>query len=263
MKKRETAREPLDTTTEIETPEHVRFRYHLAGPAKRALAYLIDALVRGLIVFVAGILGAMAGVADSGLGHASVGVMLLVLFLVEWGYYVFFETIWSGRTPGKRALSLRVVTEGGHPLRFTDSLLRNLVRGADWLPAIWAVGVYGVGLVVMGRDHRFRRLGDLAAGTIVIVEERHAVAAPLHLDPPPTPAELRGLPQRIPLSGEELDAIELFLRRVGKLSVARENELAEMVAPVFARRIGVRYKDATRFLGVLHHRAREHGRKAA
>jgi hypothetical protein len=84
------------------------------------------------------------------------------------------------------------------------------------------------------------------------------VAGPLRLEPPPSPAELRPLPQRLPLSGDELDAIELFLRRAGKLSRAREVELAEMVAPVFARRMGVRYKDAPRFLGILHYRAHEH-----
>jgi hypothetical protein len=172
---------------------------------------------------------------------------------VEWAYYVFFETVWSGRTPGKRALSLRVVTEGGHPLRFADSLLRNLLRGADFLP-----GAYAIGLVVMGRDPRFRRLGDLAAGTIVIAEERASVQGPLVLDPPASAAELRPLPQRLPLSGDELDAIELFLRRAGKLSRARELELAEMVAPVFARRLGLRYRDAQRFLAVLHYRAHEH-----
>lgn len=257
MLKRAVAREPLDTTTEIETPEHVRFRYQVAGPAKRALAYLIDALVRAAIVMAAAVVVMLAGVASGdAFRSASTGVLLLVFFVVEWGYYVFFETIWSGRTPGKRALSLRVVTEGGQPLRFTDSLLRNLVRGADYLPPWWILGTYAVGLVVMGRDPRFRRLGDLAAGTLVIAEERHAVAGPLELSPPPTAAELKNIPQRVPLTGEELDAIELFLRRVGKLSPARENELAEMVAPAFARRIGVRYKDATRFLGLLHHRAR-------
>jgi hypothetical protein len=110
----------------------------------------------------------------------------------------------------------------------------------------------------MGRDARFRRLGDLAAGTIVINEERASVAGLLRLDPPPSPAELRALPQRLPLSGEELDAIELFLRRAGKLSRAREAELAEMVAPIFARRLGLRYRDAARMLGVLHYRAHEH-----
>lgn len=252
MLKREVARDPLDTTTEIETPEHVRFRYHVAGPAMRALAWLVDALVRALIAVAMAVVGLFAGLTTDALGRASGGVLLVVLFLLEWGYYVFFETLWSGRTPGKRALSLRVVTEGGHPLTFADSLLRNLLRAADFLPFLYAVG-----LVVMGRDPRFRRLGDLAAGTLVIAEERHTVAAPLRLTPAPTAAELRSIPQRVPLAGDELDAIELFLRRVGKLSPAREDELAEMVAPVFARRLGVRYKDATRFLGLLHHRARE------
>lgn len=252
MIKREVAREPLDTTTEIETPEHVRFRYHVAGPAKRALAYLIDALIRAMILLVISVLAAVGGFAGPGLGSGLSGISLVVLFLLEWGYYVFFETLWSGTTPGKRALSLRVVTEDGHPLRFGDSLLRNLLRAADFLP-----GAYAVGLVVMGRDPRFRRLGDLAAGTIVIAEARHVVAGPVRLDPPPTAAELQRIPQRVPLSGAELDAVELFLRRQGRLSAAREHELAEMVAPIFARRLGVRYKDATRFLGLLHHRARE------
>ncbi|MFT3767777.1 MAG: RDD family protein [Minicystis sp.] len=255
MLKREAVREPLDTTTEIETPEHVRFRYHVAGPAMRALAWLIDLLARGAIAVVVVVVGLIAGISADNLGRASSGVILLALFLLEWFYYVFFETLWSGRTPGKRALSLRVVTEGGHPLTFADSLLRNLLRAADFLPFLYAVG-----LVVMGRDRRFRRLGNLAAGTIVIAEERHAVGATLRLDPPPTAAELRSIPQRVPLTGDEMDAVELFLRRQGRLSAARENELAEMVAPVFAKRLGVRYKDATRFLGLLHHRAREQQR---
>jgi uncharacterized RDD family membrane protein YckC len=254
VKKREVAREPLDTTTEIETPEHVRFRYHVAGPAKRALAYLVDMIARAGILLVLFLLAAMGGLAGAdSIRGASVGLLLLVGFALEWGYYVFFEALWSGRTPGKRAFNLRVVTDGGHPLRFADSLLRNLLRAADFLP-----GAYAVGLVVMGRDPRFRRLGDLAAGTIVIAEERHAVAGPLRLEPPPTPAELRGLPQRVPLSGDELDAIELFLRRVPRLSPARADELAELVAPTFARRLGRRYRDAKRLLGLLHYRAREH-----
>jgi hypothetical protein len=179
-------------------------------------------------------------------------VVLVVVFLVEWVYYVLFEALWSGRTPGKRVLSLRVVTEGGHPLRFGDSLLRNLVRAADILPF-----AYAIGLVVMGRDARFRRLGDLVAGTLVIHEHEVVLAAPLRLVPPPTHAELGALPQRLPLSGDEVDAIELFLRRASALAPLRAAELADMVAPVFARRLGIRYADPTRFLGVLHYRARE------
>ncbi|MEO5728296.1 MAG: RDD family protein, partial [Byssovorax sp.] len=103
MTRREASREPVDTTTEIETPEHVRFRYHVAGPAKRALAYFIDLLARGGVLFVFSLLAVLGGVsADEASKKASMGVILLALFVVEWCYYVFFETIWSGRTPGKR-----------------------------------------------------------------------------------------------------------------------------------------------------------------
>jgi uncharacterized RDD family membrane protein YckC len=265
MTQRAAAREPIDTTAEVETPEHVRFHYNIAGPARRAVAYFIDLLLRLAIFLVLALVGVAAGIAGSdALTRASSGFLLLVAFVLEWGYYVFFETLWSGRTPGKRLLSLRVVTEGGHPLSFADSLLRSLLRGADLLPpVVLGLGSYAVGLAVMGRDARFRRLGDLVAGTIVIVEERHVVAGPLRLDPPPTPAELRAIPTRLPLSGEDLDAIELFLRRSGKLSRAREAELAEMVAPLYARRLGVRYRDAVRFLWLLHHRAHEHEKRAA
>jgi uncharacterized RDD family membrane protein YckC len=253
MIQRAALREPLDTTVEIETPEHVRFRYQIAGPAKRAGAYLIDLVVRATIVFIIGLLASISLAVGDAIAQASMGLMLFVAFVVEWVYYVLLETLWSGRSVGKRVFALRVVTEGGHPLRFFDSVLRNLLRAADFLPF-----AYALGLVVMGRDPRFRRLGDLVGGTIVIAEARATVAGPLRLDPPPSPAELRPLPQRLPLSGDELDAIELFLRRAGKLSRAREVELAEIVAPVFARRLGVRYKDAPRFLGLLHYRAHEH-----
>ncbi len=253
-----TTRAPLDTTTQVETPEHVRFQYRVAGPARRALAYLVDALIRGIVLLVVALAALAAGIsAGDGISRASTGVILLVMFVLEWGYYVFFETLWSGRTLGKRVLSLRVVTEGGHPLRFGDSLLRNLLRAADFLP-----GGYAIGLLVMGRDARFRRLGDLVAGTIVVVEDRQEVGEPLRLTPPPAPEELRILPQKPPVSGEELDAIELFLRRRGKLYPAREQELAQIIAPVLAKRMGVRYHDPARFLGLVYFRAREHGPSA-
>src|SRR5690242_13120728 len=103
-------REPLDTSAEIETPEHVRFRYHVAGPAKRALAYLIDLLLRGAIVVGIAFVAGVSGLAGGGeLAQASMGIVLFVYWLVDWTYYVFFETLWNGRTPGKKALNLRVI----------------------------------------------------------------------------------------------------------------------------------------------------------
>lgn len=254
MKISHASHEPLDTSAEVETPEHVRFHHQLAGPARRGLAWLIDLSIRGMLMLFLAMLTGIAGIAAGAeLRSFSAGVLLLVYFVVEWGYYVFWETIWSGRSPGKRAMRVRVITDSGRPLHFLDSVLRNLVRGADWLP----MG-YALGLIVMGRDKRFRRLGDFAAGTMVVVEERQALADPLYIQPPPTARELGSLPQRVPLSGDEIEALELFLRRVPRLHPARSEELAEIVAPVFAKRIGVRFRgDARRFLEVLYYRTRE------
>lgn len=244
---------PLDTTAEVETPEHVRFSYQLAGPSRRALAYLVDSVIRGAIFLAVAIVASVAGAFDEGgLGGMSMGLGLILLFVLEWGYFAAFEVLWSGRTPGKKAMQIRVVREEGVPLSVLDAVLRNLLRAADFLPF-----GYAIGLVVMGGDARFRRLGDLVAGTMVVTERRQGYAAPLKIHPPPTDKELAGLPSRPPLDRDDLDAIELFLRRLGTLAPLRELELAEMIAPVYAKRMGVRYRDPTRFLALLYHRAHE------
>src|SRR5688572_4645106 len=215
---------PLDCTAEVETPEHVRFRYRLAGPARRALAYGIDLAIRAAAVVVLAIVLQIASGGGAELGNASQGMLLLFAFLLEWGYYVVFETAMAGRSPGKRLLSLRVIKEGGFPIGLVDSLLRNLLRAADFLPA-----GYALGLLAMASDGRFRRLGDRVAGTMVVVEERGTVVAPLSLSPPPAPGELEALPHRIPLTASERESLELFLRR-RDLAPALRQELAEMIA---------------------------------
>jgi uncharacterized RDD family membrane protein YckC len=246
-------REPLDTTAVVETPEHVRFRYQLAGPARRIIAYVIDLFVRGAIVLAIAMVASLGGaLGPEGVAGFGLGAVLVVVFVVEWGYYVLLETLTAGRSVGKRAMRLRVVKQGGLPLGFGDSVLRNLLRAADFLP-----NLYAIGLLVMGNDRWFRRLGDMVAGTLVISEERIRMQQALRINPEPTAAELSRLPERPPLSPGDVEAIELFLRRAGELSPARENELAEMVAPIYARRMGVRYRDAARFLALIYHRATE------
>jgi uncharacterized RDD family membrane protein YckC len=248
---------PIDTTAEIETPEHVCFHVPIAGPTARAVAYLLDALIRAGILLVLAVTASIGGLAiGDAVSGISAGVILVVLFVLEWCYYTFWEIAWNGTTPGKRALDLRVVSVHGHPLRIGDSFLRNLLRAADFLP--WG---YALGLISMSRDTKFRRLGDLVAGTMVVVEERRTVASTIRIEPPPTQKELASLPQRLPLSGDELDALEHFLRRKDKIGLARENELASMVAPVFARRMGLRVNDASRFLTLLYARARSASRR--
>src|SRR5262245_11983387 len=134
-------KQALDTVAEVETPEHIRFHYHLAGPVRRAIAYLIDLAIRFGILLVVVIVAGIAGVAAAGtFGGASLGVVFVVYFAFDWGYYVFCETVWSGRSPGKRAMRLRVITDSGRPLNFLDSVLRNLLRAADFLPWGYVLG---------------------------------------------------------------------------------------------------------------------------
>jgi uncharacterized RDD family membrane protein YckC len=249
--------EALDNTTWVETPEQVRFRYHVAGPTRRYLAYLIDFVIRALVfLLVSFIIGVATGV-GMGAGGLGTGLLLVLIFGMEWGYYVLFETLWNGRTPGKRALGLRVVKEGGYPLSFMDSVLRTLLRAADGLPpALGVLPTYASGVLTAAFDKRFRRLGDRVASTMVVIEEPVRVATAIVIDPAPTRAELDLLPARPPLSADEFEALDLFFRR-NTLSEARRHELAALVAPTFARRMGTTASDSLRFLEVLYFRVRE------
>jgi uncharacterized RDD family membrane protein YckC len=242
----------IDTTAQIETPEHIRFDYQLAGPTRRALAYLIDLAIRlGLMVVVVLVM-TLVDVA-TGLDGLSLGALYVFYFLLDWFYYVLFETIWSGRSPGKRALHLRVVGQDGHSLTVLDSVLRNLLRAADFMPFGYAIGV-----VVMSLDPQFRRFGDMVAGTVVVFEQPGRLVERLQLSPPPSAVELDNLPTRPDVTREELEAIELFLRRHGSLAPLRERELAELLAPQLATRLGASYQDPVRFLGLVYARALGH-----
>jgi uncharacterized RDD family membrane protein YckC len=245
---RDTEGVSLDNTADVETPERIRFTHHVAGPVRRGLAYLIDLVIRGAILAVAAIF--LGATLNSAAVKASWGLWLLLLFVMEWGWNVAFETFWRGRTIGKKMLGLRVVRAGGYPVGFIDAVLRNLLRAADFLP----VG-YVLGLLVMAGDRCFRRLGDHIAGTMVVIEAEIAMAEPLVIAPPPSADELEALPRRPAIRDDELEALELFLRR-RHLSPQRRQELAEMIAPGLAQRLGARKPDdAARFLAVVYQRA--------
>jgi uncharacterized RDD family membrane protein YckC len=245
------ASEPIDTDVVIETPEHVRFRHALAGPTRRVLAYAVDTVIRlaafgvlAVLVYVggAGSFPVLAGLADAALWLAA--------FALEWGYFVVFETLMNGQTPGKRALHLRVVSSSGRPLGFIDSVLRNVLRAADFLP----LG-YALGFATMAADPRFRRLGDRVSGTLVVVEEKRKVDEPIPRLRLPSPAELAAVPVTVMLLPTEIAAIELYLRRRPRLNEARAEELAELAVRPISKRSGVRYKAPGRLLEILYYRA--------
>jgi uncharacterized RDD family membrane protein YckC len=257
--------EPLDTDIAIETPEHIVFRHRLAGPARRAFAYLFDiTLCYGTLIFIAFVIIAFAA-GFSGLSAATdevsgalaagIGVILFLTFCVEWVYFVVCEGRW-GTTPGKRLFGLAVVTTEGRPIGFSEAALRNVLRAADLLP----IG-YLVGVTTMACTQRFQRLGDLLAGTMVVITQRaDARAIPIALYPPATDQELAGFPAVVRLDADERAAIELFLRRRVALGAAREHELAEMLVEPLSSRYDFSGKDPARVLAILYDLAMNAGR---
>ncbi len=251
----------LDTSVRIETPEHVDFAYNLAGPWQRMFAYLLDLIIRfcfmfALFVFVAAAVALTRSVED--LAQAHIALLLLGWFALEWFYHVLFEWLWDGRTPGKRAFHLRVVKTGGFPIGMGDALLRNLLRGADLLPAATMNGFfpsYLTGMLVSASDPMFRRLGDMVADTMVIVEPRMWLRRGSSLKPPATQEELAELPPRPRLTVEERKVIEALVQRFGDIGPARRREICSDFAIMLAQRFALPApSDPARFLLLLHAR---------
>lgn len=230
----------LDAVLWVDTPERVRFSHRLAGPGLRALALVVDFIVLGALATVVVLLG-LATIPV--LADGSVGVMLLAWFVVSWGYGAALEGLWQGRTLGKLAVGLRVVRLDGGPIGPVEALLRNLLRAVDGLPMGYVIG----GLCVVSDPH-LRRLGDLAAGTVVVVEQRGALAEPVMLSEEVSEVERHALPARVVLSAAQRRAIEGLLRRRSRLGSQRTEELAQLLAPELAEQWGVEAPTALRTL---------------
>jgi uncharacterized RDD family membrane protein YckC len=222
----------LDTTRRVATPEGIELTLHLAGPVPRALAWAIDLVIRIAIVLVIWIPAAQ-------LGRAGSGVVLLALFFVEWLLPAWFEAAWRGQTPGKRLMGIMVLNDDGTPVRWPAALTRNLLRAADFLPIL-----YGVGLVAMLMNRDFKRLGDLAAGTVVVYQlERRAAAKKI----PEAPAVVPPIALQLP---EQRALLELA-ERSATLTRERVEELAELPTPLVANLDGTRA--AARLLGMANY----------
>ena len=241
------------TQLSIKTPELVALAFSVAGLGSRALAVLVDYFLQG-VVFVAGLffLALMVG-HIAALNHAShvwLGAAFLILpFLLHWGYFTLFEALWQGRTPGKRMLKLRVIEESGRPITFFESLSRNFLRVVDALPLC-----YGVGAISMMVSRRQQRLGDLAAGTLVVHEmpmetpmwggagNRTFTAAALDSQIRPEPVTAPStisMPAIARLSKEDLRVIESFLARRLDLPLSARAALAEKLAGRMCSQMGV------------------------
>ncbi|RKY01334.1 RDD family protein [Candidatus Poribacteria bacterium] len=218
----------------IEMPERVELGFELAGVGSRFCAAAIDST---LIIIPSAFISLL--IANSlrlgGVGSWIAAFLILVNFAAVWGYYILFELAWNGQTPGKRALGLRVVRSDGYPVSFPEILIRNLIRPVDFLPFF-----YGVGFLSMMLDGKWRRLGDLAAGTVVI-KERRWKGAELVARPVIQREELRyaDLIRPEEVTEGELSAIREYIRRRASLEPDARRRVARRIAAPILRKMGV------------------------
>jgi uncharacterized membrane protein SpoIIM required for sporulation/uncharacterized RDD family membrane protein YckC len=231
----------LEQHVEIETPEQVAFSYTLAGVGSRAAAALLDyAIISGVTLgsllalsllwraVFRGDISPLAKVAGAWL----FALFILFFFALSWGYFVFYEALADGQTPGKRRLGLRVVQDGGYSISFAASAVRNLLRILDMQPGL----AYGVGIVTAALSKSGKRLGDHLAGTMVVQEQRVALAAAA-----PVPALPRGeeasAALAAQLSEEEYALLERWVGRRQALDAERRTAIAAQLGARFGDRI--------------------------
>ncbi|WP_198264297.1 RDD family protein [sulfur-oxidizing endosymbiont of Gigantopelta aegis] len=203
----------LDTIKTVETPEGVELKLTCAGFYVRSIAWLLDILIQGLIIIVFALL-------LSRLGDFGQGILLIVMFLQQWLYPVFFEIYFQGQTPGKKKMNIQVLQIDGTMVTWEASLLRNLLRTVDFLPFFYALGVVSM---LLSRD--FRRLGDLAANTIVVYTRKLKDNSQLV-------PEVAAIAPNIALSGIEQQIIVNYAERFKGFSPERAEELARLATPL-------------------------------
>ena len=226
---------------EIETPEQVVVAYTIAGIGARSAAALIDyAIIWGLIIALWVLLLLLARAVAPGAeqttgataaqssGAWAVSLIVLTTFALQWGYYVLFEALWDGQTPGKRRLGIRVVQDGGYSVSFAASAVRNIARIVDMQPAF----LYSVGIVSAVSSKSGKRLGDMMAGTIV-VRERLAKAAQ------PGAHEADAAPEfTTSLSDADFALLDRFVERLESLDADRRRAIAAHMVERFREEVG-------------------------
>ncbi len=201
----------LDGRLSLMTPEGIRLLLTPAGPYLRAVAWMLDFLIYCAFVSIVAMI-----MPDGKLGQ---GLYLIFLFLSYWGYPIICEVYFGGRTLGKRITGLEVVRADGLPVGWRESTLRNLLLVADFLPLMYASG-----LVCMMLDVKFRRIGDIVAGTIVIHREPKPVRMP--------PVSAAPLAPPFPLNADQQRTLADLFERERSLPVERLAELGTIAEPL-------------------------------
>ncbi len=227
----------LSRTITVITPENIVITYQAAGIASRFLAMAVDLLLQFMLILaVSGIMRAVGGSGAPGIGSIASAFGIVLIWLLMFGYALFFEACWAGRTPGKRLLGLRVVRDGGYPLTFLASAVRNLLRIVDF--GLFPLGSSAIvlcglpGLLAIFFSPSYKRLGDYAAGTVVIIDK--AVSP---LGEPTSPKETPEVAYLLPsvrnidrLTPEEYEVIRRFTSRRHEFDITIQAGLGERLA---------------------------------
>ena len=238
----------LDTAVTIVTPENIEFSYRLAGPFRRFGAFLIDLLLKIVVFIIVLIFSAFTGISAL-LGQGLTSFVILVgMFLLDWFYGMVWETMWSGQTPGKRLFSLRVIGCDGRPINGVQAALRNLLRVADLgvpasvqifspdAPPGYILPTFTVGLITMSITRRFQRVCDLAADTMVIVEERAWQPLLFKIEDGRAESLAEYIPADFVVPISMAKALSLYVAKRSTLPLSRRYELAKHLAdPLIAK----------------------------
>ncbi|MEM0925166.1 MAG: RDD family protein [Planctomycetota bacterium] len=248
--------QPLDTTIGVVTPENIAFEYQLAGPFRRLPAYIIDVAIRwisiALIGFTVLVLGGMMNTLATFFGPMSQAALMIAVFLINWFYGFLLEAYFNGRTLGKWICGIRVIQVDGRPVSSRSALLRNLLRVADLSPmaplsvfgdgypmvSIIPTGIFG--LISMAMTRRMQRLGDLAAGTMVVVDERKWQLPIAKVEDARVPALASYLPGDYRISRKMARTLATYAERRQFMPAARRREIARNLADRLIQRFEFR-----------------------
>ena len=244
----------------IETPEQTVLEFPLAGIGSRALALAIDTLLQIAFLIALGLIAAIISYEGflPRLGKQYVyAILIFIAFLSQFGYFAFFEAIWNGRTPGKKWIHLRVITDSGRPVGAQEAILRNLMRIVDSLPSLYATGI-----ITSLISPQNKRAGDYLAGTVVI-QEKSASSDRSLWDAAPAPVLTTS--QFPKLNAAELQLVEAYLERRSSLQEDVRRSMAWQIAQRMAQRSTAApesIQDPEKFLEALaeHSRNRVHFR---
>jgi uncharacterized RDD family membrane protein YckC len=212
----------------IETPEQTALEFPLAGIGSRFLALAADTLLQmavfWVLIMIVAIFASFTSLFSGSRGLWTFAILFLIAFSIQFGYFAFFEALWNGQTPGKRWTHLRVIKDSGRPISAYDAILRNLIRIVDYLPTLYATGV-----ITMLISSENKRVGDYAAGTVVIHEKPLQGVSSIWQGPakPVQPIAAGPLPQ---LTVEELQLVEAFLNRRSSLEPDVRRAMARQIA---------------------------------